>query len=283
MKPKQAKKLEKKKVAEKKSATKNKKKKRVYTKEEIIRKKRKIKATFIFILIILVLTGIGVTLCKAEIFNIKDIKVVGNEQVMQEELQLQDKLGKNIFLLSKGKIERDIKQNQYVKDVKIKKIIPNKLEITIEERQKTFMIKLEDGYLYLDNQGYIIEKTEINLQKPIIAGYETKDLEPGNRLNEKDLEKLEDVLKIVENCKKIEIYDKITSINILDKEEYIVYIEEMKKLIYLGNSNNLANKMLYIKDILQRENGKEGKIFVNGDFSEGFQSYFREEPNQVPM
>ena len=269
-----------KKVAEQKSATQNKKIKRKYTKEEIIAKKRKIKIIIGGTILLLVMIGIGVFLCTSSIFKVQKVNITGNEQVMLEELKVDDRIGNNIFLISKRKIERDLKKNPYIKTVTTQKILPNKLEIKVEERQKSFMIQVENGFLYLDNQGYILEESSINIQKPIILGYSTQELEPGKRLEEKDLEKLEDVIKIIEKCKKIEIYDIITTINISDENEYIIYIESMRKLIYIGDSSNLANKMLHIKNILEQETGKEGKIFVNGDFTDGFQAYFREEANQ---
>lgn len=278
-----------KKVVEQKTTTKSKKnveqktipeRKRVLSKEEIIRKKKKIKKTIRFIILIIIIIGIGIFLCTSKIFKIQEISISGNEQIMKDELQVEDKIGNNIFLMSKIKIERDLKKNPYVKRVITKKVLPNKLEITIEERQKDFMIRTEDGYLYMDKQGYLLEKSSINLEKVIITGCTTQELDPGKRLDEKDLEKLEDVRNIIKNCKKIEIYDIITSIDISDEDEYIIYIESMRKLIYIGDSSNLANKMLYIKDILEKEEGKEGKVFVNGDFSDGFQAYFREEANQ---
>lgn len=268
------------KVAEQKSATQNKKRKKRYSKEELIKKKRKIKIIMGGTILLLIMIGIGVFLCTSDAFKIQEINITGNEQIMLEEVQVYDRIGNNIFLTSKRKIEKDLKKNPYVKAVTTKKVLPNKLEIKIEERQKSFMIQVENGFLYLDNQGYILEESSINIAKPIILGCSTQELAPGKRLDEKDLEKLEDLIKIIENCKKIEIYDIITNINISNEDEYIIYIENMRKLIYIGDSNNLANKMLYIKNILEKEAGKEGKIFVNGDFTEGFQAYFREEANQ---
>jgi len=35
--------------------------------------------------------------------------------------------------------------------------------------------------------------------------------------------------------------------------------------------------MLYVKKILEKEEGKTGSAFVNGDLSAGFKPYFREE------
>ena len=53
-------------------------------------------------------------------------------------------------------------------------------------------------------------------------------------------------------------------------------LEAEKKKIYLGDTSNLSNKMLYILAIIEQEKGKDGDIFVNGDLNNKFQPYFRE-------
>ena len=60
-------------------------------------------------------------------------------------------------------------------------------------------------------------------------------------------------------------------------EEYVLEMENQKKQVFLGDSSNITNKMLYVQTILKSEKEKSGKIFVNGDFNNGFKAYFREE------
>ena len=97
------------------------------------------------------------------------------------------------------------------------------------------------------------------------------------RLNNNDLEELNNINKISDAAKSIEIENIISTINIENKEEYIIYIESQNKRIYLGDINNLTNKILYIKKILENEKDKTGSIFVNGDLTNGFRPFFREE------
>lgn len=77
--------------------------------------------------------------------------------------------------------------------------------------------------------------------------------------------------------KTIESEDLITEIDVQNDENYILYIESKSKKVYIGNSTNLTNKMLYLKKILENEEGKSGIIFLNGDINSGFKPYFREE------
>ena len=99
---------------------------------------------------------------------------------------------------------------------------------------------------------------------------------PGKRLNNDDLERLEDVMKIMSSANENGLKDTITSVDIKDKNDYTIYLEENKKKVHIGNASNLSNKMLYILAIMQKEEGKEGDIYVNGDLNNKFQPYFRE-------
>ena len=75
----------------------------------------------------------------------------------------------------------------------------------------------------------------------------------------------------------MEIDSLITEVNISDESEIVLYLEIENKKIYIGDTANLTNKMLYIKKILENEKQHSGSAFVNGDISAGFKPYFREE------
>ena len=98
----------------------------------------------------------------------------------------------------------------------------------------------------------------------------------GNRLNNEDLSRVEDVIKIMISAKENGLDVKITTIDISNKNEYSIYLEEEKKKVYLGDNTNLSNKMLYVVAIIEQEKEREGDIFVNGDLNNKFQPYFRE-------
>ena len=102
------------------------------------------------------------------------------------------------------------------------------------------------------------------------------EMNPGSRLNTEDLQKLEDVIKIINATNEAGLNDKVTSIDITDKSEYSIYLAEDKKQVHLGDASNLSNKMLYVVAILEDEQGKEGDIYVNGDLNNKFNPYFRE-------
>lgn len=246
-------------------------------------KKKKSLARFLFkwTSISLILIGTIIFILTTPMFNIKQINILGTEQINQEEILSLSGLSidTNIFKNSKSNITKNIKENPYVENVIIKRKLPDTIEITIEEKQKAYMLQFVNGYVYINTQGYILEISENKLELPIINGYKTEEdkIVLGNRLINEDLENLNNVLKITEALKEIEVpINNITSIDISDKEDYTVYIEEEKKIIHFGEINNLSSKILYVKSMIDQEKGVEGEIFVNGDSNGKFRHFFRE-------
>ena len=171
-----------------------------------------------------------------------------------------------------------LKQNGYVEDAQIKKIYPNVLEIEVKERKKEFQIKLEtEGYIYINEQGYILEYRMDKSEIPTIVGMDIKQADIGelHRLDEKDLNKMENILQIREQFRKLELANKITQIQVQD--EYIVNLENDGIVINLGDGTDLKNRMYFVNAILKREAGNKGTIYVNGNFNEGFSAYFSAE------
>ena len=247
---------------------------------KIERKKKKIKKIIKLITLLLLIVGGVIFALVSPIFDIKEIKVLNNEQIDTETIvslsQLQ--IGQNLFRFNKSKIIKEIKTNPYVESVNIKRKIPNSVEITIEERNKNYNVEFLNGYAYINNQGYILEISEQKLDMPVILGVSTdaEQIVAGNRLNTKDLEKLETVIQIMNICKSYELDKKVSSIDITNENNYIIYMEEEKKTIYLGDNTNLSNKMLYVPAIIQENQGKEGTIYVDGDMNSNFKPRFRE-------
>ena len=96
------------------------------------------------------------------------------------------------------------------------------------------------------------------------------------RLENKDIEILRIILRIMETAKSTEVSKLISKIS-LKNNEYILEMKKENKIVYLGNATDLTNRMTYVKIIVEKESTKTGKVFVDGDINSGFKPYFREE------
>lgn len=244
------------------------------------RRNRRIKFFIKLILLIGIFTGTIVFALTSPIFNIKDIKVLNNNQIPSDTIiSLSElKYDENIFKFYKSDAIRKIKENPYIENVTIHRKFPSTIEIEVEEREPKFSVDYMGQYAYVNSQGHILEISPDSKGLVIIQGITTNEEEvvAGNRLGTDDLERLEDVIKIISIANENGLEGMVTSIDISNKNEYSIYIETEKKNIHLGDNTNLNNKMLYVVAIMEQEKGIEGEIFVNGDLNNKFQPYFRE-------
>lgn len=245
---------------------------------ELKRKQFRFKIVKYTSLVILII-GVIVFAMVSPIFNVTNIIVTGNSKLTVDEVKSLSKIenNENIFRISKSSVTNNIKQNAYVNKVEIHKNYPNSIQIVIEERVPNFMLQFGNGYVYINNQGYMLEISSEKLNLPIISGFSTpqENLVEGNRLIQEDLEKLETVIRIISSAQSNGIANLITSIDISDANNYTLYLESEKKTVYLGDCSNLGTRILYLVGILENEKEHEGEIFINMNLNTDY-PFFRE-------
>ena len=243
------------------------------------RRKNRKKRLIIFILLAIIL-GTILYFLNSPTFKIKNVEVTGNAQLDSEKIieQSEIKIGESIFANFNIITKVKVKQNRYIEDAIVTKEMPNTIKIEVTERKASFQIETENGYyIYIDEQGYIMDYSQEPKELVTITGMRIteENIDKKKRLEGDELNiKLENILHIKEETSKIEIYDKISKIQV--ENEYILNLDSLNLTINLGNATNLKNRMDYVKSIMKREGGKAGTINVNGNLNEGFVPYFTE-------
>lgn len=250
------------------------KKAKPLTKQEKIKiqKRRIIKRISACALLIVLLIGGLVYFFLSPVFNVKGIDVINNNYISSEQIinASEIPLNENMFKFSKREAKNKILTNPYIEKVNIKRnIFTDRVQIDVKERVATLMLEYGNSYVYINNQGYVLEISATKIDSPILKGYVTplEDVKPGKRLNNSDLERLEDVLNIMEAANSKQIGNLITHIDISNKKQYVLTLESEDKTVYLGDNKNLSTKMLYVKEMLEREKGIEGEFFLNMDLN----------------
>lgn len=240
-------------------------------------KKAKIITIFLLaiVAIILILTS--------DLFNVKEIEVKGNSKLTKEQVISLSRIEKenNIFKVSKKKTKENLKEEAYIESSNIKMKFPNKIEIEVKERVPKYMLQFADSFVYINNQGYMLEITNIPLEIPILLGVVTdlSNIHTGNRMDIEDLKKMEKVIKIVEVAKANDIASLITKIDISDEDNYTLILETEGKKVYLGEgTTELNTRILLLKKIIELEEGHSGEVFLNVDLNSE-DVYFRESVN----
>lgn len=250
----------------KKQPKKNVAKKNCDNKKKTQKKNVKRKREILLILgLIFILTAIVSLILFSDLFNITNIKVINNYKVSTLEIVQNSGLvvGNNMFKMLNSVTKEQIMANPYIEDVKITKRWNGEVIIDVTEREATYVLQGEGEYIYIDNQGYLLEKSQYPLELPIIKGYSTKELTTGSRLDVDDLKKLDVIIQIMETAKSNGINDKIKTIDITDKSNFILELPSEGKTVQFGDETNINVKILWIVDLITREKGVEGEIILN--------------------
>lgn len=226
-----------------------------------------------FILKVMILSGMLIGLIAyaftSPVFNITKITVVGNNKFEEEDyIKLSGlSIGNNIFNFRKTNTINNIKNNSYVDNVKIRRKLPAEIEIQIEERTVSYLISLEnEEYAYINSQGYILERTKEKLSLTIITGIltDTEMIVEGNRLDNEDLERLQDVIQIKDAIKNSGVNKEIDRVDVKSKNNYILTFEKEAKEVQIGGvDDNLSSKILYMEYLLKEQDGVPGTIYLN--------------------
>ena len=264
-----------------KKSTKKKTSKKVIKSEEEIKKLNRKRIVLSIIMLFFIAIGGTIYYLTTPAFNIQNIIVYGNEKNSEDTYISLSKINigsTNIFAFTSGSIKEKLKENAYVEDVTIKRKLPNTIELYVTERKVAYQIEYSNRYIYLDNQGYILEIQEEKKDFPIVKGLSIiqEAIQYGKRLGKEDLIKLNTISKIINYCKYNNIENKITSLDVTDSSNYILNFEKDGKIVYLGDASNISERLSLLKTILKNEKGKKGEIFMNGDLNQD-KVYFREE------
>ena len=212
------------------------------------------------------------------LFNVKNIVVEGNATNSSEKIVSLSGLQTytNIFKFNENDVIEKIKENAYIENVKIEKKLPSTVKIIVEERTPKYMLQFADSYVYINNQGYMLEISNEKLNIPILIGFTTdlSNIKAGNRITIDDLKKMDMVIKIYEAAKSNGLADLVTKIDISNDKNYTIILETEGKKVYLGDCSNLNTRILYLNSILEASKGKSGEIFLNMDLNEQ-NPYFR--------
>lgn len=227
-----------------------------------------LKWTSISILLVIVV----IAFIFSPIFNVKQIKVEGIQKLLEEDIVnlSQIQLNENMFKVKISEVKKRIEENTYVETVSITRELPKTIKIVVKEREPQYIIETENGNAYIDSNGYIIELLEEKLPLPILIGYTTSldniiNFETTKKLSDEDCKKLETVTPIVEAARNNDILKYITAIDMQDSQDIKLNLESEGKIVYLGDASNANLRILYLKTIIEKETGKSGEAYINGD------------------
>jgi hypothetical protein len=150
------------------------------------RRKRKInKRVIILIISLFVLAGLIYLLFCSPIFNIKSIKITGNQKLKVEDIE-ENLNGQNLFLTSVGAIKTRLTERlPEILSLSAKKnIIKRELEISLIEREAIAIVCKAEKCFYLDKEGIIFENAPQTSGSLVVLinDFSSRDIKLGDKI-----------------------------------------------------------------------------------------------------
>lgn len=147
-------------------------------------KLKKIKLISVTLILLLAIFFIVVT--QTSIFNIKRILVNGNNEVSKDKISIASGIimGENIFKIDTKNAKANLLLHPYIKDVNIKRKMPDRIIINIDEREELACLKHMNSYIYIGFDGLILDvlKEKKENKTPIIEGLSIESPSIGSKV-----------------------------------------------------------------------------------------------------
>jgi len=220
----------------------------------------------IYLLIFFLLsTLIFIILFKTNYFEISDVIVSNNLQLSKDEIVSYSgvHIGDNTFKIKMSEVREKILKTPFIKDVIIKRKLPDKLLIEVVERRKIAAISYMGLYFFVDNEGIILYTSHEIDNTYIIEGFEFESFIEGEKIkvkNDEDLKKVIALCSLLENSD-LAIKPKIAC----NGGNIILYLNDNFKVNF-GRGENISHKFTVFKAIykdLTAKNVDSGVIDIS--------------------
>jgi len=224
--------------------------KKIFRKPYRIKRKKSIFKNKFFWILILTLIVFGeffYLFCFSNFFQIKEIKISGNEKVPADQIlsrvqqEIEQKLlffsKKSIFLVNLIQIKKEILNDfPLIAEVNLERKFPAILEVKIQERKPVAIFNFDESYFFLDKEGIVFEEILSENQELLKIKSQTQKEKPelGERIIEKEI--ISKILKIFSELENLKIAIKevlIISderINVKTSEDWEIYFDPKKDL-----------------------------------------------------
>lgn len=221
------------------------------------RKKQRIRIALFFACLFLIFIIVFFFL-NSEIFKVKKVSVSKTSYASLARIKKVEKLlmGKNIFRAPVTTAEKTLLKDIWIKSVEVKRIYPDRIDITIVERKPLAQVS-KDGFFYLISiDGMVLEKRPESSDLIEIADLPLKKIKVGSFLKSNEFK---EAMKVYESLDS-DLKKQVLVISAPSEDKLIFYIEGIE-VIY-GQAEYMEKKNQILMEILKREGKKAISIDI---------------------
>jgi cell division protein FtsQ len=152
-------------------------------------------------LILLIVVGVSIVMLigylvalSTPIFKLEDVSFQGLKRISQTEMLKRGGLenGVNLLSLNLNDVKKNMESLPWVKNVTLRRELPNKLQVLVTEYQPAFCVLVQQELYYMDNEGVLFNKAEGGRAEslPLLTGLKKGDWTPAGQLTPAILQEL---------------------------------------------------------------------------------------------
>ena len=244
---------------------------------------RRVAAVLVFLLVI---AAIVVTFTL--FFHVKTIDIKGTLEIYskQDILDASElKPNQSMFSFSAKTVERRIEGKlPYVAKVTVKRTLPSKVSILVEEADNALVLPYQTGgYLILSRDLRIIRRSEGYSGKALeIYGVSPEDTSAGKEITDEEELHVENLRLLLDYMEKYHVLSGATAVNVSDKLNLeVIYGDRIYAV--LGTSSNMERKIRMLEEMVTNQLGQEeyGKLDLSVAGKATFASLSQEDYREI--
>lgn len=185
--------------------------------------------------------------------NIEEVIIKGNDYLSEDEIfsKSQIKLGENIFKLDLKKSIDSLEQEPWIKEVEIKRVIPNKIIISLKERKAAAIVHIGEEYFSSTKEGIVLSK--INRSKegfglPLVLGLEIDKIKIGGIIDKPEFRTaLESI-----NSLEVILPKKFFQVQILSPDDFMICNKDDTLKVRVNKPEVIINKENLLREALEK-------------------------------
>ncbi len=185
--------------------------------------------------------------------NIEEIIIKGNDYLSEDEIfsKSQIKLGENIFKLDLKKSMDSLKREPRIKEVEIKRVIPNKIIISLKERKAAAIVHIGEEYFSSTKEGIvlsIIDRSEEGFSLPLVLGLEIDKIKIGEIIDKPEFRAaLESI-----NSLEVILPKKFCQVQILSPDDFMICNEDDTLKVRVNRPEVIIDKENLLREALRK-------------------------------
>lgn len=214
--------------------------------------------TLTMTIVLLCVLVVLIVLACSRVFIVRDIMVVGNRNLLKEEVVTQSgvELGDNLLSITAGQLKKNLEGNRYIEYRNHSFDYRGRLTITINERLGMAVVNVLGLYYVLDDSGMVLECAgsayPLSVSGPYVVGLNLSSNAQviiGEMLPVRDGAQLSAMKKVLDELNSTGMLVGASELSVRNLDNLFYTTREGTK-VELGDQKNLYTKLLIAREVL---------------------------------